>query len=89
MQPGLYVLAVAAAFLGRRSTSGSRAAAHLKLGGRAMLKEWTLSYRRGMLTLSVFVVTAAVLAIIQFGLDGDMRRMAASRSWRAGHMLIL
>jgi hypothetical protein len=74
MQPGLCAFAVAAAFLGAAIYIGAvEQPARLKLGGRAMLKEWTLSYRRGTLTLSVFAVTSAILAFIQFRLDGDVR----------------
>src|SRR3954453_23963398 len=74
MRPGLYAFAVAAAFLGATFYIGVvEQPARLKLGGRAMLKEWTLSYRRGTLTLSVFAVTSAILAFIQFRLDGDVR----------------
>lgn len=48
MRPGLYAFAVAAAFLGATFYIGVvEQPARLKLGGRAMLKEWTFSFRRG------------------------------------------
>lgn len=45
MRPGLYAFAVAAAFLGATFYIGViEQPARLKLGGRAMLKEWTFSF---------------------------------------------
>ncbi|QOG23352.1 DUF1772 domain-containing protein [Bradyrhizobium sp. SEMIA] len=83
MRPGLYAFAVAAAFLGATLYIGVvEQPARLKLGGRAMLKEWTFSFRRGTLTLSVLAVASAVLASIQFRLDGDVR-------WIIGGITIL
>jgi hypothetical protein len=83
MRPGLYAFAVAAAFLGATIYVGVvEQAARLALGGRAMIKEWMLSDRRGMATLSVLAVVSAILALIQFKTDGDVR-------WIIGGVTIL
>jgi hypothetical protein len=83
MRPGLYAFAVAAAFLGEAIYIGVvEQSARLKLGGRAMMKEWGESYRRGTLLMSVLAVLSAVLGAIQFRIDGDVR-------WIIGAVIIL
>jgi hypothetical protein len=74
MRPDLYAFAFAAAFLGATIYVGAvEQPARLKLSGRAMVKEWALSNRRGTLLLSIFAVISAMLAYIQFRSNGDVR----------------
>ena len=74
MRLGLYAFAVASAFLGATIyICVVEQPARLRLGSRAMIKEWVLSNRRGTLTLSVFAVVSAILAYIQFRINGDVR----------------
>jgi hypothetical protein len=74
MRPGLYAFAAAASFLGAAIYIGLvEQPARLRLGSRAMIKEWTLSNRRGTLLLSVFAAVSAILAYIQFRSNGDVR----------------
>lgn len=83
MRPGLYAFATAASFLGATIYIGLvEQPARLKLGGPAMLKEWGLSNRCGTATLSVFAVVSAILAFIQFRINGDVR-------WLIGGITIL
>jgi Domain of unknown function (DUF1772) len=83
MRPGLYAFAAAAAFLGATIYIGLvEQPARLALSTRAMFREWTLSYRRGTVTLSVFAVASAILALIQFRINGDLR-------WIIGGITIL
>jgi hypothetical protein len=74
MRPGLYAFAVAASFLGAAIYVGVvEQPARLALSTRAMLQEWTRSNRRGTLLMSVLAVVSAILATIQFRIDGDVR----------------
>jgi Domain of unknown function (DUF1772) len=74
MRTGLYAFAAAASFLGATIYIGIvEQPARLGLNSAAMIKEWTLSNRRGTLTLSVFAVISAILAYIQFRASGDVR----------------
>jgi hypothetical protein len=74
MRPGLYAFAAAAAFLGATTYIGLvQQPARLKLSGPAIIREWTLSNRRGTLMLSVLAVVSAILAYIQFRSNGDVR----------------
>ena len=74
MRPELYAFAFAAAFLGATIYVGAvEQPARLKLSGRAMVKEWALSNRRGTLLLSIFAVISAMPAYIQFRSNGDVR----------------
>jgi hypothetical protein len=74
MRPGLYAFAAADAFLGATIYIGLvEQPARLKLGSRAMIREWALSNRRGTLTLSAFAVVSAFLAYLQFRANGDVR----------------
>jgi hypothetical protein len=83
MRPGLYAFAAAAAFLGATIYIGLvEQPARLALSTRAMFREWTLSYRRATVTLSVFAVASAILALIQFRINGDLR-------WIIGGITIL
>lgn len=83
MRTGLYAFAAAASFLGAAIYIGIvEQPARLRLSSAAMIKEWTLSNRRGTLTLSVFAVISAVLAYIQFRDSGDVR-------WLIGGTIIL
>jgi hypothetical protein len=83
MRPGLYAYAAAAAFLGATTYIGLvEQPARLKLSGTAMLREWRLSNRRCTLVLSVFAVVSAILAYIQFKMNGDVR-------WLIGGTIIL
>ena len=83
MRPGLYAYAAAAAFLGATTYIGLvEQPARLKLSGAAMLREWKLSNRRGTLVLSVFAAVSAILAYIQFRMNGDLR-------WLIGGTIIL
>ena len=83
MRPGLYAFAAAASFLGAAIYIGLvEQPARLRLGSRAMIKEWTLSNRRGTLLLSVFAVVSAILAYIQFRSNGDVR-------WLIGGTIVL
>jgi hypothetical protein len=83
MRPGLYAFAAAASFLGAAIYIGLvEQPARLKLSGPAMIREWTLSNRRGTLILSVFAVVSAILAFIQFKSNSDVR-------WIIGGVTIL
>ena len=83
MRTGLYAFATAASFLGATIYIGIvEQPARLGLSSAAMIKEWTLSNRRGTLTLSVFAVISAILAYIQFRDSGDVR-------WLIGGTIIL
>ena len=83
MRTGLYAFAAAASFLGATIYIGIvEQPARLGLSSVAMIKEWTLSNRRGTLTLSVFAVISAILAYIQFRDSGDVR-------WLIGGTIIL
>jgi hypothetical protein len=83
MRTGLYAFAAAASFLGATIYIGIvEQPARLGLNSAAMIKEWTLSNRRGTLTLSVFAVISAILAYIQFRDSGDVR-------WHIGGTIIL
>jgi hypothetical protein len=83
MRTGLYAFAAAASFLGATIYIGIvEQPARLGLSSAAMIKEWTLSNRRGTLTLSVFAVISAILAYIQFRDSGDVR-------WLIGGTIIL
>jgi hypothetical protein len=67
MRPSTYAFAAAAGFLGAAIyICLVEQPARLKLGSRAMIKEWTLSNHRGTLMLSVLAVISAVLGYIQF-----------------------
>ncbi len=73
MRTGLYAFAAAASFLGVTIYIGIvEQLARLRVSA-AMIKEWTLSNRRGTPTLSVFAVISAVFAYIQFRDSGDVR----------------
>jgi hypothetical protein len=83
MRSGLYGFAAAAGFLGAAIYIGFvEQPVRLKLSGRAMIQEWTLSNRRGTLTMSVLAVVSAILAFIQFRANGDVR-------WIIGGVTIL
>jgi hypothetical protein len=83
MRFGLYAFAAAAAFLGATTYIGVvEQPARLALSTRAMIKEWARSNRIGTLMLSVLAVASAILAFIQFKLDGDVR-------WIIGGITIL
>ncbi len=83
MRTGLYAFAAAASFLGATIYIGIvEQPARLGLSSAAMIKEWTLSNRRGTLTLTVFAVISAILAYIQFRDSGDVR-------WLIGGTIIL
>ena len=94
MRPGLYAFATAAGFLGATIYIGLvEQPARLKLGGPAMLKEWTLSNRRGAATLSVLAVVSAILAFIQFRINGDVRWLIGSltivASWPYAYFVMM
>jgi hypothetical protein len=83
MRPGLYAFAAAAGFLGATIYIGLvEQPARLALRGSAMIQEWTWSYRRGTLMLSVLAVVSAILGFIQFRISGDVR-------WIIGGVTIL
>jgi hypothetical protein len=74
MRPSTCAFAAAAGFLGAAIyICLVEQPARLKLGSRAMIKEWTLSNHRGTLMLSVLAVISAVLGYIQFRDNGDVR----------------
>jgi hypothetical protein len=56
--------------------------ARLKLGSRAMMKELTLSNRRGTLVMSGLAAISAVLAFVEWKSNGDIR-------WLIGGVCIL
>jgi hypothetical protein len=94
MRPGLYAFATAASFLGAAIYIGLvEQPARLKLGSAAMLKEWTLSNRRGTATLSVFAVVSAILAFTQFRINGDVRWLIGSltivASWPYAYFVMM
>jgi hypothetical protein len=94
MRPGLYAFATAAGFLGATIYIGLvEQPARLKLGGPAMLKEWRLSNRRGTATLSVLAVVSAILAFIQFRINGDVRWLIGSltivASWPYAYFVMM
>jgi hypothetical protein len=83
MRPGLYAYAVAAGFVGAALYIGLvEQPARLKLGSGAMMKEWTLSNRRGTLFMSVLAVISAGLAFVECKSSGDIR-------WLIGGVSIL
>ena len=83
MRFGLYAFAAAAGFLGATIYVGLvEQPARLKLSTPAMVREWIVSYRRGTLLLSVLAVVSAILAFIQFRINGDVR-------WIIGGTIIL
>jgi hypothetical protein len=74
MRPGLYALAAAAGFVGAALyISLVEQPARLALSGRAMIREWLASNRRGTVMMSVLAVISAVLAYSQFSANGDVR----------------
>jgi hypothetical protein len=83
MRPGLYAFALAAAFSGAAFyVCAVEQPARLTLRPSAMLKEWMPSNRRGTLLLSILAVASAILASVQFKIDGDVR-------WTIGGVTIL
>jgi hypothetical protein len=83
MQTGLYAFAVAAAFLGAAIYIGLvEQPARLKLGTRAMVREWAVSDHRGTILLTTLSLVSAVLAFIQYRISGDVR-------WIIGGLAIL
>ena len=94
MRPDLYAFAFAAAFLGATVYVGAvEQPARLKLSGRAMVKEWALSNRRGTLLLSIFAVISAMLAYIQFRSNGDVRWLIGGAtilaSWPYNYFVVM
>jgi hypothetical protein len=83
MQTGLYAFAVAATFLGVAIYAGFvEQPARLKLGPRAMVREWAVSDHRGTMLLSALSLVSAVLAFVQYRIGGDVR-------WIIGGLVIL
>jgi hypothetical protein len=83
MQTGLYAFAVAAAFLGATIYIGFvEQPARLKLGARAMVREWAVSDHLGTILLTTLSLISAVLAFIQYRISGDVR-------WIIGGVAIL
>ncbi len=83
MQSGLYAFAIAAAFLGAAIYIGLvEQPARLKLGARAMVREWVMSDHRGTILLTTLSLVSATLAFIQFRISGDVR-------WILGGLAIL
>jgi hypothetical protein len=83
MQTGLYAFAVAAAFLGAAIYIGFvEQPARLKLGARAMVREWAVSDHRGTIFLTTLSLVSAVLAFVQYRISGDVR-------WLIGALAIL
>ena len=83
MQTGLYAFAVAAAFLGTAIYIGFvEHPARLKLGARAMVREWAVSDHRGTILLTTLSLVSAVLAFVQYRISGDVR-------WIIGGLAIL
>jgi hypothetical protein len=83
MQPGLYAFAAAAAFLGAAIYIGFvEHPARLKLGARAMVREWAVSDHRGTMLLTALSLVSAVLAFVQYRIGGDVR-------WTLGGLAIL
>ena len=83
MQTGLYAFAAAAAFLGTAIYIGFvEQPARLKLGARAMVREWAVSNHRGTILLTTLSLVSAVLAFVQYRISGDER-------WIIGGLAIL
>ena len=83
MRTGLYAFAIAAAFLGAAIYIGLvEHPARLKLGARAMVREWVVSDHRGTILLTTLSLVSAALAFIQFRISGDVR-------WIIGGLAIL
>lgn len=83
MQTGLYAFALAAAFLGAAIYIGFvEHPARLKLGVRAMVREWAVSDHRGTMLLTGLSLFSAVLAFVQYRISGDVR-------WIIGGLAIL
>jgi hypothetical protein len=83
MQTGLYAFVVAAAFLGAAIYIGFvEHPARLKLGARAMIREWAVSDHRGTILLTALSLVSAVLAFVQYRISGDVR-------WIIGGLAIL
>ncbi len=83
MRSGLLAFALASAFVGAALYINIvEQPARLALNVAAMVREWSLSNRRGFVLLSVFATMSAALAYIEFGRTGDVR-------WIIGGTVIL
>lgn len=83
MRSGLLAFALASAFVGAAFYINIvEQPARLALNAAAMIREWSLSNRRGFVLLSVFAIMSAALAYIDFGRTGDVR-------WIIGGTVIL
>jgi hypothetical protein len=83
MRPGLIAFAAAAAFVGAALYINIvEQPARLTLDARSMIREWTVSNRRGFLLLSTLAIASAILAYVDFGRLGDVR-------WMIGGTVIL
>lgn len=83
MQTGLYAFAAAAAFLGAAIYVGFvEQPARLKLGARAMVREWAVSNHRGTILLTALSLVSAAIAFVQYRSSGDVR-------WIIGGLVIL
>ena len=83
MQLGLFEFAAACVFVGAALYINIvEQPARLKLGPRAMMREWTPSNRRGFVLLSTFAILSAMLAYADYARSGDVR-------WIIGGMIML
>jgi hypothetical protein len=74
MQSGLFEFAAACVFVGAALYINIvEQPARLKLGPRAMMREWTPSNRRGFILLSTFAILSAMLAYADYARSGDVR----------------
>jgi Domain of unknown function (DUF1772) len=71
---GLYAFAFGAGFVGAAIyICIVEQPARLALSTRSMIQEWVRSNRRGTVLSSALAVVSAILAYIQFRIDGDVR----------------
>jgi len=83
MRPGLLALVAASGFSGATLYINLvEQPARLAVGGRAMMREWVPSNRRGVVMLSILAVASALLGYGEFSRTGDVR-------WLVGGTVIL
>jgi len=83
MRSGLIAFAFASAFTGAALYINIvEQPARLALNVAAMVREWSLSNRRGFVLLSVLATMSAALAYFEYGRSGDVR-------WIIGGTIIL
>jgi hypothetical protein len=83
LRPGLFAFAAASAFLGAALYINLvEQPARLQLDSSSSLREWTPSYRRGLLMLAGLAILSAILAYADYARSGDVR-------WTIGGTLLV